>query len=108
MKKTLLILAALTLAGCHSRMHTTWHYDANGEVVHKDRTRAYSLFGKSEASQLRGGYDYAVTVAGKTNLAHSVSFGVDSESKSVDADGLKAGGGAAGALIGEAAKAVVK
>ncbi len=107
-KLSVFIVAVATLTGCHSRLHTSHHYNAAGELVHKDRTRSYSLFGKSEAAKLQGEYDYSAIVDGKTNLIHSVKFGVDAEKKSVDSDGLKAGGDALGGVIGEAAGAIVK
>lgn len=102
------LVTASLIMGCHSRLHTSRHYNASGELIHKDRTRSYSLFGKSEAAKLQGEYDYSSVVDGKTNLTHTVRFGVDAEKKGVDADGLKAGGGALGEVIGEAAGAVVK
>jgi len=103
---TLFLLGCIV--GCSSRLHTSHHYDADGNLVHRDRTRSYQLFGKSENAGLQGTYDYGSVVNGKTNLFHSVKFGVESEKKGVDADGLKAGGGALGEVIGEAAEAVVK
>lgn len=105
---TAIVLLLSLITGCSSRLHTSHHYDADGNLVHRDRTRSYQLFGKSENAGLKGTYDYGSVVNGKTNLFHSVKFGVDSEKKGVDADGLKAGGGALGEVIGEAAGAVVK
>lgn len=103
-----IILLLSLLTGCSSRLHTSVHYDSNGNRIHKDRTRSYQLFGKSEAANLQGTYDYGAVVNGSTNLYHAVKFGVDSEKKGVDADGLKAGGDALGGVIGEAAGAIVK
>lgn len=103
-----LMLVLNLLTGCSSRLHTSIHYDSAGNKIHKDRTRSYQFFGKSESANLQGTYDYGAVVDGSTNIYHTVKFGVDSEKKGVDADGLKAGGGALGEVISEAAGAVVK
>lgn len=96
------------LMGCHSRTHTSKHYNEAGTMVHVDRTRAYSLFGKSESAQLQGTYDFNTQLNSETNLSHKVTFGVTGEKKAVDSDGLKAGGDAVGGIIGSAAEKIVK
>lgn len=104
----LVLLGAVFSGGCHSRIHTTRHYEGREDgLVHRDRTRAYSLFGKSESTQLRGSYDYAQTTAGRTNVAHSVSFGVEGEKRAVDAEGIKATGEAGGNAIGAAGSSLL-
>ena len=102
----LLILSSLT--GCHSRTHTSRHYNEAGTMVHVDRTRSYSLFGKSESAALNGTYDYWSELNDKTNLTHRVTFGVTGEKKAVDSEGLKAGGGALGEVIGTAGEKILK
>lgn len=102
----LLLVSAAT--GCHSRTHVSRHYNEAGTMVHVDRTRSYSLFGKSESAQLQGTYDYATQLNSETNLTHRVTFGVTGEKKAVDSEGLKAGGGALGEVIGTAGETLLK
>lgn len=98
-------LVAITMTGCHTRTHTSRHYDDAGNLVHVDKTRSNSVFGKSESAMLQGEYDYAAVVDGKTNVTHSVRFGTEGEKKSVDSDGIKATGDATGGAIGAAVRA---
>lgn len=111
MKKTLhiiILLAALIFAaGCHTRTHWSEHFNDQGALVHKDKTRSASFMGKSESARLQGEYDYSAVVGGKTNLFHSVRFGTEGEKKAVDSEGIEATGTAAGGAIGAAARAAV-
>ena len=101
----LLVSVLMVTTGCHTRTHWTEHFNAAGNLVHKDKTKSSSLFGKSESARLQGEYDYVARVDDRTNLIHSVRFGTEGEKKCVDSEGIKATGSAAGGAIGAAARA---
>lgn len=104
----IVMLVAITAAtGCHTRTHWSEHFNAQGALVHKDKTRSASFMGKSESARLQGEYAYSAVVGGKTNLHHSVTFGTEGEKKAVDSEGIEATGNAAGGAIGAAARAAV-
>ncbi len=105
------LASALFGTGCRHRYHVSKHYDPSKRkdgLTHVDRTGARSLFGSSESATLQGGYSYAERRAGQTNVTHTVHFGTTGEKRGVDAEGLRAAGGAVAEGVGKAAEKILK